>query len=193
MSDLCRLIWCALIGLFRPRAALEAEILVLRHQLKREALEASSGPMLPISGPMLEMFSPLQNAPRPCPLPFSPFQRSPCGGPLADCGGSRASLLNIFRTSSELMFPAGLLESLICPSILLLPSTIMGKTPHSLVHLGKHSPRERIAGYPRLRSAGIWLVRWSNVETRHVRSFCRGHSRVGCDRGPHDLWPHLVS
>jgi hypothetical protein len=33
MSDLFRLIWGALIGLFRPRAALEAEILVLRHQL----------------------------------------------------------------------------------------------------------------------------------------------------------------
>ena len=33
MSDLCRLIWCALIGLFRSRAELEAEILVLRHQL----------------------------------------------------------------------------------------------------------------------------------------------------------------
>ena len=33
MSDLCRLIGCALIGLFRSRAALEAEILVLRHQL----------------------------------------------------------------------------------------------------------------------------------------------------------------
>src|SRR3977135_2600669 len=33
MSDLCRLIWCALIGLFWPRAALEAEVLVLRHQL----------------------------------------------------------------------------------------------------------------------------------------------------------------
>jgi hypothetical protein len=33
MSDLCRLIWCALIGLFRRRAALEAENLVLRHQL----------------------------------------------------------------------------------------------------------------------------------------------------------------
>jgi transposase InsO family protein len=33
MSDICRLIWCALIGLLRPRAALEAEILVLRHQL----------------------------------------------------------------------------------------------------------------------------------------------------------------
>ena len=33
MSDLWRLIWCALIGLFRSRAALEAEILVLRHQL----------------------------------------------------------------------------------------------------------------------------------------------------------------
>jgi hypothetical protein len=33
MSDLCTLIWCALMGLFRSRAALEAEILVLRHQL----------------------------------------------------------------------------------------------------------------------------------------------------------------
>src|SRR6516162_3140847 len=33
MSDLFRLIWCALIGIFRPRAALQAEILVLRHQL----------------------------------------------------------------------------------------------------------------------------------------------------------------
>ena len=33
MSDLCGLIWCALIGLFRSRAALEAEVLVLRHQL----------------------------------------------------------------------------------------------------------------------------------------------------------------
>src|SRR5438876_12404482 len=33
MSDLFRLIWCALIGVFRPRAALQAEILVIRHQL----------------------------------------------------------------------------------------------------------------------------------------------------------------
>ena len=33
MSDLCSLIWYTLIGLFRSRAALEAEILVLRHQL----------------------------------------------------------------------------------------------------------------------------------------------------------------
>jgi len=33
MADLCRLIWCAVIGLLRSRAALEAEILVLRHQL----------------------------------------------------------------------------------------------------------------------------------------------------------------
>jgi hypothetical protein len=33
MSDLCRLIWCGLIGLFRSRAALEAKILVPRHQL----------------------------------------------------------------------------------------------------------------------------------------------------------------
>src|SRR5258705_8720263 len=33
MSDLCRLIWCALIGVFWPRAVLQAEILALRHQL----------------------------------------------------------------------------------------------------------------------------------------------------------------
>jgi hypothetical protein len=33
MGDLCRLIWCFLAGLFRSRASLEAEILVLRHQL----------------------------------------------------------------------------------------------------------------------------------------------------------------
>jgi hypothetical protein len=33
MVELCRLIWCALTGLFRSRASLQAEILVLRHQL----------------------------------------------------------------------------------------------------------------------------------------------------------------
>jgi hypothetical protein len=33
MSELCRLILCGLIGFFRSRASLEAEILVLRHQL----------------------------------------------------------------------------------------------------------------------------------------------------------------
>src|SRR6201981_3109921 len=33
MDDLYRLIWCAVVGLFRSRAALQAEILVLRHQL----------------------------------------------------------------------------------------------------------------------------------------------------------------
>ena len=33
MGDLCGLIWCALAGLFRSRVALQAEILVLRHQL----------------------------------------------------------------------------------------------------------------------------------------------------------------
>jgi hypothetical protein len=34
MSDLCGLIWCAMAGLFGSRAALQAEILVLRHQLR---------------------------------------------------------------------------------------------------------------------------------------------------------------
>src|SRR5579862_6829656 len=33
MADLCKLIWCAFAGLFRSRAALHVEILVLRHQL----------------------------------------------------------------------------------------------------------------------------------------------------------------
>jgi hypothetical protein len=33
MGDLCRLIWCLVAGLIRSRAALHAEILVLRHQL----------------------------------------------------------------------------------------------------------------------------------------------------------------
>jgi hypothetical protein len=33
MSDLCRLIWCAIVGRVRSRAALQVEILVLRHQL----------------------------------------------------------------------------------------------------------------------------------------------------------------
>jgi transposase InsO family protein len=33
MANLCKLIWCAFAGLFRSRASLQAEILVLRHQL----------------------------------------------------------------------------------------------------------------------------------------------------------------
>src|SRR3989337_1184797 len=33
MRDICKLLWCALVGLFRSRASLEAEILLLRHQL----------------------------------------------------------------------------------------------------------------------------------------------------------------
>jgi hypothetical protein len=33
MGDLCSLIWRVVVGLFRSRAALQAEILVLRHQL----------------------------------------------------------------------------------------------------------------------------------------------------------------
>ena len=33
MNELCRLMWCGVIGFFRSRASLEAEILVLRHQL----------------------------------------------------------------------------------------------------------------------------------------------------------------
>src|SRR5262249_24504233 len=68
-----------------------------------------------------------------------------------------------------------------------------GKNPRiHWYYLGKHCPRKRIARYPRLRSAGIWLVRRPNVEARHIRS-SSSHSSVGCDRGPRDLWSNLVS
>jgi hypothetical protein len=33
MRDLCSLIWCAVVGFLRPRVLLQAEILILRHQL----------------------------------------------------------------------------------------------------------------------------------------------------------------
>jgi len=33
MIELCRLIWCGLVGLFRSRVSLEIEILALRHQI----------------------------------------------------------------------------------------------------------------------------------------------------------------
>lgn len=33
MRDLCSLLWCAVVGLFRSRVMVQAEILVLRHQL----------------------------------------------------------------------------------------------------------------------------------------------------------------
>jgi hypothetical protein len=33
MDSLCKLIWSALVGLFRSRASLQAENLVIRHQL----------------------------------------------------------------------------------------------------------------------------------------------------------------
>ena len=36
MRDLCCLIWFAVVGLIRSRVTLQAEILVLRHQLVRD-------------------------------------------------------------------------------------------------------------------------------------------------------------
>ena len=47
MIELCKLIWCGLIGLFRSRASLEIEILVLRHQLN---ILRRSSPKRPILG-----------------------------------------------------------------------------------------------------------------------------------------------
>jgi hypothetical protein len=58
MADLCRLIWCALVGLFRSRASREAEILALRHQLnvlRRIAYEADFRPQIEIVGEIAKM------------------------------------------------------------------------------------------------------------------------------------------
>ena len=41
MKEACSLIWFALVGLFRSRASLEAEILILRHQLNVQGRHAS--------------------------------------------------------------------------------------------------------------------------------------------------------
>src|SRR6516225_10116880 len=46
MIALCKLIWYGLIGLFRSRASLEIEILVLRHQLNILRRSSPSRPIL---------------------------------------------------------------------------------------------------------------------------------------------------
>jgi hypothetical protein len=48
MADLCKLVWCAFAGLFRSRTSLEAEILVLRHQLN--VLHRKSATRIAFSG-----------------------------------------------------------------------------------------------------------------------------------------------
>jgi transposase InsO family protein len=48
MGDLCKLVWCAFAGLFRSRTSLEAEILVLRHQLN--VLRRKSATRIAFSG-----------------------------------------------------------------------------------------------------------------------------------------------
>ena len=40
MREACSLVWLALVGLFRSRASLEAEILILRHQLNIQRLQS---------------------------------------------------------------------------------------------------------------------------------------------------------
>ena len=46
MGDLCRLIWCLIAGLFRSRAALQAEILTLRHQLNVLRRQSAKRPVV---------------------------------------------------------------------------------------------------------------------------------------------------
>jgi transposase InsO family protein len=48
MVDFCKLIWCAFVGLFRSRASLQAEIVVLRHQLN--VLRRKSPQRITLSG-----------------------------------------------------------------------------------------------------------------------------------------------
>src|SRR4029077_8056036 len=45
MNELCRLVWCGLIGFFRSRTSLEAEILLLRHQLNVLRRKSRKRPM----------------------------------------------------------------------------------------------------------------------------------------------------
>jgi hypothetical protein len=44
MRDICSLLWCALFGLFRSRASLQAEVLTLRQQLNVLQRKAPSRP-----------------------------------------------------------------------------------------------------------------------------------------------------
>ena len=46
MFELCKLIWCGLIGLFRSRASLEIEIVALRHQLNILRRKSPKRPIL---------------------------------------------------------------------------------------------------------------------------------------------------
>jgi hypothetical protein len=48
MGDLCKLVWRAFAGLFRSRTSLEAEMLVLRHQLN--VLRRKSATRIAFSG-----------------------------------------------------------------------------------------------------------------------------------------------
>jgi hypothetical protein len=149
--------------------------------------------MLPMSGLMLPMFfSPLQREQRQLSLAFSPFRQLPCGGLLANCGGPLVLLPNIFLTSKGLCFWRGYRSRRFAPAFCSYRRQLWENSRIHWYYLGKHSPRERIAKYPRLRSAGIWLVRRSNVEAWHVRSSC-SRSPLGWDRGPRNLRPNLVS
>ena len=46
MIELCKLIWCGLVGLFRSRASLEIEVLALRHQLNILRRKSPKRPIL---------------------------------------------------------------------------------------------------------------------------------------------------
>ena len=64
MDELCGLIWCAIAGLFRSRAALQAEILVLRHQLN--VLRRRSPRRVAVSNVGRLVFVGLYRLPRTC-------------------------------------------------------------------------------------------------------------------------------
>jgi len=64
MGNICELIWYAFAGLFRSRASLEAEILMLRHQLN----------VLRRKSPARIAFSPIDKR---CPGPKQPSETAP--------------------------------------------------------------------------------------------------------------------
>ena len=71
MVELCRIILGAVVDLFRPRAALEAEILVLRQQIVLRRGRPSRVPFLAIDRMVLDFPAELGNVQRQRPSPVS--------------------------------------------------------------------------------------------------------------------------
>jgi hypothetical protein len=144
---------------------LEAEILVLRHQLNREALGFIWAYVADIWPYVADVFSTPERA-------TAVFTAVLAVSTIALWRSTRR-LWRVTRIAAEHIphverayVSGGATGVVNLPEHFAVTVDNYGKTPAFIgTILGKHCPRERIAGYPRLRSAGIWLVRRSNVET----------------------------